>query len=132
MIERPMPSDILKYKSKAILGFSAREAICGSISIGIIAYFALSVFTDIPDASVRAFVSMLPALPTLLIGFMPIYGVPFEKIIVPLIWDNVICPVKRLKEVHHPEMEQYEKKRYWLKPKDKVKCKKSRQIKAIR
>lgn len=137
MIERPIPQDILKYKQKAIGNFSAREIIWGSIGIGVIAYFAFSVFNGIENGTTRAILSCIPGLPFLLIGFIKIYGIAFEKSVIPMFYDNFLCPIKRRKEVHYKEQEEFEKTRYWIKPDKngkmpKITCKKSKTNKGIK
>ena len=133
MIERPMPQDILKFESKVIANFSARQALFGGIGCVVTIYFAMSVFKDVEDTSMRALLSALPAIPFFLIGFVKLYGVYFEKIIVSLFLDNFVYPMKRKKEVHYPEMEKYERSRYWMKDSTKkIKCKKSKQYKGIK
>ena len=137
MIERPIPQDILKYKQKAIGNFSAREIIFGGIGAGVIAYFAFNVFGDIEEGSYRAILSAIPGLPFLAIGFLKIYGMPFEKSAIPMFYDNFLCPIKRLKEIHYKEYEDREKTRYWIKPNKngkmpKIKCKRSKTVKAIK
>lgn len=140
MIERPVPQDILKYKQKAIKNFSARECIWGGLA-GVVCMAGMFTNTGIEELSNRALVSFIPAIPFCLIGFVKIYGVPFEKIIGPFIFDNFICPVKRKKEYHNKSFEEYEKKRMWfmdetdpkkLKKLMKKKAKPSKQIKVIR
>lgn len=114
MVERPIPQDILKYKQKAIMNFSAREAIFGGIGIIVIMIGCFIWFKDVTDTTYRAIYSAIPAAPFFLVGFVKIYNVPIEKIIGPLIIDNFISPIKRKKEVHYPELEKREKTRYWL------------------
>lgn len=132
MIERPMPEDILKRKSKTFGNFTAREAVLGGISVAIICAGLFSWFRGIPDQSTRALVALIPAMPFLLIGFVPIYGVPFEKIFWPIVYDNFVCPIIRKKEVHYPEIERYEKRRSWVKPGKKIKVKKCKELKPIK
>lgn len=112
MIECPMPQDILKYKSKFIANLSIRESICGfaGIGFGFIAYF--SWFSSC-TANMRIFLSSLVILPFLLVGFIKLYDQPFEKVAPKMILENFVYPLKRYKEVGHPEFEKYEKTRYW-------------------
>lgn len=140
MIERPVPQDILKYKQKAIKNFSARECIWGGIA-AVIVIAGMVNNTGITDTTHRAIVSAIPAVPFCLIGFVKIYGVPFEKIIGPIVFDNFICPIKRKKEYHNKSFEEYEKKRPWfidetdpkkIKRLIKKKAKSSKTMKAIK
>lgn len=109
MIERPMPQDVLKYKAKLIGNFSARQIVCLFIAVVIVAidYFLYgrNMSLDPKAVALLAF----PAVPVLICGFMPIMGMPAEKIAVPLIVDNFIAPAVRKKEIHFPEYEKYAK-----------------------
>lgn len=114
MIERPIPQDILKYKQKALGNFSARELIFGVIGAGIIAFFCMGPCKAIENVSYRIIVSALPAIPFFLIGFVKLYGVPFEKCFIPMIKENFIDPMLRKKEIHDVNYEKRQKTRYWL------------------
>lgn len=113
MIEQSMPQDILKYKSKFIANFSLREMGCASVGIGLglLCYFSWT--KNIPSSDARMVLSFITTMPFLLIGFVKIYALPFEKIVPIIIFDNFISPPKKKKEIHYPEFEKYEKTRYW-------------------
>lgn len=133
MVERPIPQDILKYKQKAIKNLSAREVICAFIGVICIVIGFFYLFKGIEDVGNRALISSVLGIPAFVIGFVKLYGVPFEKIIVPIVVDNVINPAKRTKEIHEPELEKFEKSRYWIREagvKDPKKIKKMMQPKA--
>lgn len=135
MIERPIPEDITKHKSKAIGNFSARELCFGTIGCVVILVNMFTVLTAIEDISTRAIVSALPAVPFFLVGFKKIYGVYFEKAIGPMITDNFINPITRKKEVHYKDIEDLEKTRPWVKPANvgkKIPIAKSRNYKGIK
>lgn len=133
MIERPIPQDVFAYKTKAIGNFSARELVFGAIGVAVTAAGIFGFFSFIEDTSMRALVSVLPALPFFLIGFVKIYNTPFEKIILSVIEDSFIQPPKRIKEVHQIEEEEYKKSKV-INPKNKKKkkCKRSKTVKGIR
>ena len=113
MIEQSMPQDILKYKSKFIANFSLREMGCASVGIGLglLCYFSWA--KNVPSQDFRMFLSFLTIMPFLLVGFVKIYGLPFEQIVPVIIIDNFLSPPKKKKEIHYPEFEKYEKIRYW-------------------
>ena len=102
MIEVPIPHDILKYKTKFIANFTVRQfvSLCLGGAVGIFSYFFL--FKDVPGGK---YLTALLIVPFFLVGFITIFGQPFEKIAWNVIYDNFICPAKRRYEVHHPEYE---------------------------
>ena len=102
MIEVPIPHDILKYKSKFIANFTARQFVflCLGAAVGIFSYFTF--FKNVPGG---IYFTALTIIPFYLVGFVTIFGQPFEKIAWNVLYDNFICPAKRYYEVHHPEYE---------------------------
>lgn len=114
MVECPIPQDILKYKPKFIMNLSVRETVCGALGIGLglLCYFSWA--KDVTNQDTRMFLSFLVIMPFFLLGFVKIYEQPFEKIALTLLMENFIYPPKRKKEVHHPELEKYEKSRAWM------------------
>ena len=102
MIEVPIPHDILKYKAKFIANFSAREFICLSLS-GIL--YAVLYFILLKSIPGRMYIAAIIIFPILAIGFIRPFGQPFEKIAWNILYDNFICPIKRVYEVRHPEYE---------------------------
>lgn len=117
MVECPMPQDILKYKNKFIANLSIRESVCGflGIGVGLLSYF--SWFSSYSQ-NIKMLFSSLVILPFFLVGFVKLYDQPFEKFAPQMILENFIFPLKRYKEVSHPEFEKYEKTRYWLQSKE--------------
>ena len=112
MIERPMPQDILKYKAKILGNFSGRNIIWGGISVAIIVAFFFIIGDRIESNPIKILVSAIPAIPTLLIGFMDIQGQPFEKVAIPIFIDNFLAPAVRKKEIHYPDYEKWCKMNY--------------------
>ena len=114
MIECPVPQDILKYEAKVVGGFAAREAVCIFIGgvMGLAAFFTIG--SNISDITIKIIITALFALPGFVVGFVKPLGQPFEKIIWIIIQDNFLTPVKLPKEIHHPELEKYEKTRQWM------------------
>lgn len=113
MVECPMPQDILKYKNKFVANLSIRESVCGALGVGcgLLGYFSwFSAYSQ----NVKMLLSSFVILPFFLIGFVKLYDQPFEKLAPQMILENFIFPLKRYKEVGHPEFEKYEKTRYWL------------------
>lgn len=102
MIEVPIPHDILKYKAKFIGNFTARQfvSLCLGAAVGI--FFYMTCFKDVSGG---IYFTALTIIPFYLVGFVNIFGQPFEKIAWNVLYDNFICPVKRCYEVHHPEYE---------------------------
>lgn len=154
MIECPMPQDVLKYKSKFIMNFSAREATCILIGagLGLLGYFKL--FESI-NGNLRIYLSVPLFLIPFVFGFFRPLGQPLEIILKQVVVDNFLYPPTRVYEIKHPEFEKYHEKRnfellYELhefeedtknkkrkkknsnKKKDEIKIKKSKEFKGIR
>lgn len=112
MIERPMPQDIMEFKPKLMAGLTARQLIWGFVSglITIIAYFVYGRNLEMSPLSIA--LCALPAIPTALVGFVPIMGQPFEKVAVQVVLDNFIAPPVRKKEIHFVDYEKWRKLNY--------------------
>jgi hypothetical protein len=112
MIERPMPQDILKYQAKLIGNFSMRQciSILACVILIIAGYFLLG--KNMKENHLTIIMSALPALPAFMIGFVPIMGLPMEKVAIPLLIDNFLAPAVRKKEIHFPDYEKYCKLNY--------------------
>lgn len=112
MIERPMPQDIMEFKPKIMAGLTARQLIWGFVSglITIIAYLTYGKSMGMGPLTIA--LCAVPAIPTALIGFVPIMGQPFEKVAVQVVIDNFIAPPIRKKEIHFPEYEKWRKLNY--------------------
>ena len=85
MIECAITQDILKYKSKFVGNFSAREALWLVIGGGtsLISYF---YFLAGIEGNARMYISGAIAIPFFLIGFLRPFGQPLEKILWQIIW----------------------------------------------
>lgn len=109
MIERPIPQDVLKFKTKFVAGLTMRQCmtllICGALAI--LGYTGL--FSDIEAQKVRIICTALLILPVAIVGFVEIMGQPFEVTAKDMLIDNFIAPATRKKEYRHPELEKYEK-----------------------
>lgn len=109
MIERPIPQDVLKFKTKFVAGLTMRQCItllvCGGLAI--VGYGGL--FSNIEAQKVRIICTALLIIPAAIVGFVEIMGQPFEVTAKDMLIDNVIAPAIRKKEYRHPELEKYEK-----------------------
>lgn len=112
MIERPMPQDIMKFKAKMMMGLTGKQLLCVIIGavLALIGYF--TVGCHFKSNQLKIIISAIPAIPPLIVGFMPIMGMPFEKVAKPMLIDNFIAPAVRKKEIHHPGYEKWAKKKY--------------------
>ena len=114
MIEVVIPQDVLKHKAKFLGNLSTREVVCGGSGIALALFMRFVVLTRVENQDTRLFLIALTVLPFVLVGFVPIYGQPFEKIALTMVLENYIYPMKRRKEVRFPEYEKFEKTRPWL------------------
>lgn len=106
MIGQPMPTNILKYESKFVLGLTARK--CGIYVIGLI--LGLLVFfktSSIFTINTRALIAAMILIPFFIVGEANPYGENLEKILIPFIIDNFIAPSKRIKEIHFETYEEH-------------------------
>ena len=111
MIECNMPQDILKYEAKFVGNFTMRQTIWGGAGIAAALAGWFFVFRNVNDTSLRIIYSALIALPFFLIGFVKIYGQPFEKFVGVFFWYNVLSPSKRPSITQFPEYEKWAKQR---------------------
>ncbi len=111
MIECPIPQDVLKYKPKMVANFSTRQLIWASVGLGVGLFSFFFLFKDSGEAKI--YLTTLMILPELCIGFLNIYGQPFEKAAPAIVEENFLRPAKRLKKVVHPEWERFKKAREW-------------------
>lgn len=107
MIGSYMPQDILKYKSKFVLGLTTRQCIFYFVGLiaGLLGFFYL--FAGISSINIRAVLTGAVCIPFFVWGKIEPFGENPEKVIIPLVVDNFLSPAVRKKEVHFPE---YEKK----------------------
>ena len=85
MIDGPVLQDIEKYKTKNVMGFSAREfifLIIGS-AIALLLFF---LFGGISDGwQIRALICAIPAVPFFSMGFYRPFNQPLEKVAISFI-----------------------------------------------
>ena len=113
MIERPMPQDVLKYKAKLIGNLSARECVATIASIALVGLGYAAYGHNIDQSGpLKIILSAIPAIPAWIIGFMPIMGMPAEKVAIPMFIDNFLAPAVRKKEIHFEDYEKYRKMNY--------------------
>ncbi len=112
MIERPMPQDVMKYKAKLIGNLSMRQcvAVIAAFVVVLPSYFLFG--KKMETTQLQIIISAIPAVPIFLIGFVPIMGLPAEKIAIPMFIDNFLAPVVRKKEIHNEGYEKYRKMNY--------------------
>ena len=109
MIERPMPQDVLKFKTKFAMGLTMRQciALVATGATAALGYFVL--FSSIEAPKVRLICTALIAIPVAVVGFVEIMGQPFEVVAKDMAIDNFIAPAVRKKEYRRPEFEKFEK-----------------------
>ena len=96
-IEREIPRDISRYKTKLIGTFTTRNVVCGipGLILGIGTYFLVRPYAS-QDAAIIA--AIIIASPILLCGWAEPYGIPFEKFISIVFVSQVLAP-KHIKYV---------------------------------
>lgn len=114
MVERPMPQDVMKFKAKLMGNFTARQVVWGMLGVAacVGCFFGFGDKIGANTTQMKIIICAIPSIPFFLIGFMPIMGMPMEKVLIPIIVDNFIAPAIRKKEIHNPEYEKYMKSHY--------------------
>lgn len=77
MIEVEMSDDIRKYEPKLLGPLTKRQLICLILS-ALLFFPTYLFFSDIEDMTNRVLLSCIPAIPTILCGWMKYDGAPFE------------------------------------------------------
>lgn len=93
MIEIEIPKDIRKYEAKLVGPLTTRQTIC-SIIMAVTAIITFKVLGEMPK-DVKFFVLMIVVLPSILIGFVKPYGMPFEKFAQTAFVSNFLSPKYR-------------------------------------
>lgn len=107
MIQCPIPQDILKYKPKFALNLTTRQCVCYGLgcAIGGLAFLVSSGFIESTGAKVV--ITIIFAAPFFAWSALSdLFGVPFEKFVIPFLIDNFIAPTTRYNEVHYGEIEE--------------------------
>jgi len=92
-VSRYIPKNIKSYKPKLFWGLTSRQLISVVVA-GALICISISLLKD-QSIEARIYLSAIPAIIPIAIGFVPIYGLPLEKIL-PEMWkDNFMNPPKR-------------------------------------
>lgn len=105
MIGAPIPEDILKFETKLVGNFTAREAViygAGILAAGITALKIIPPYVAVNTKIVVATVIMLAFFAW---GKAKPFGQPLEKVIIPIIQDNFLKPSIRTKAYDRAEHE---------------------------
>lgn len=96
MIELEMTKDIRKYKTKLYLGLTARQCICMVLAMVLCAFtfVKLGYFEDM-TLETRFTICVFIALPFLAVGWLEMYGMPFEKFVLVVIQNSFLNPKRR-------------------------------------
>lgn len=113
MIELEMTKDIRKYKTKLYLGLTARQCVCMALAMVLCAFtfVKLGYFEDM-TLETRFTICVFIALPFLAVGWIEMYGMPFEKFVLVVIQNAFLNPKHRpyksdaLKELTEIEKEE--------------------------
>lgn len=91
-VEVEMSQDIRKYEAKAVGPFSIRQVVCigGFGALG--ALFAIALPLETTD---KIFVFILFMIPGFLCGTIKVAGMPFEMMIIRILYQKLLVPKKR-------------------------------------
>lgn len=94
MIELNVPKDVTKYKPKLVAGLTFRQA----ASLVVASIIAVPIYLYLKDIFIVEVVALgcgVLAIPILLVGFLPVYEMPFEKFAFLAIKTLFFTPAKR-------------------------------------
>lgn len=93
-IEMEIPKDIRKYKKKLVGPLTARQTLFSipAIGLGGLVFFA---FKDVFRGDVHILLTILTALPFLMLGWIEVYGMPLEKFIKAAFVSTILSPANR-------------------------------------
>lgn len=94
MATRYVPKNIKKYKPRLFWGFTSRQIISLVVAIVFI-FICLKIMGDDVSSEVKVYVSSLPAVIPILIGFVEPYGIPLEEFIPEVFSDYLKNSPKR-------------------------------------
>lgn len=96
MIELEMTKDIRKYKTKLYLGLTARQCICMALAVitCVFIFFKLGYFEDM-TMETKFTICVFAALPFVAIGWIEMYGMPFEKFAMVVVQNAFLNPKRR-------------------------------------
>ena len=92
-LEIKIPKEITKYEAKLIGPLTGRQtgcAVLGAIAAIVVKFLFEGIY---PDFAITA--CGIAAVPFILVGFVKIYEMPFEKFAIGYIKTHVIAPQKR-------------------------------------
>lgn len=105
MIGAPIPQDVLKFESKLIGNFTAREAVIYGAGIIVAATVVFKAIPSYIDVNTKLIVGTLIMLVFFAWGHAKPFGQPLEKVIFPIIEDNLLKPSVRIKAYDRTEHE---------------------------
>lgn len=94
MIEVEVNKDIKEYSPKFIGPFTGRQAICLVVS-GILSILAYNTIGRFLPKDLKMYVCFIFATPGILIGWVKIFGMPFEKFAKIYIDTQILSPAVR-------------------------------------
>ena len=101
MLEAQIPKDIRKYESKFILFFTIKQTVCVIIA-GVIAIILFNVLKPMFGSQVAGYACLIASIPEVLIGWVKVQGIPFEKFVQTAIVGNVLAPKVRVYKINQP------------------------------
>jgi hypothetical protein len=101
MLEAQIPKDIRKYEAKLVGPFTTRQTICFIIACAL-AFFIFKVLNPILGSTATFYASMLLLSPVILIGWVKIQGIPFERFVQAAFISTVLSPKHRRYKIKNP------------------------------
>lgn len=94
MVEVEINKDIKEYSPKLIGPFTTRQAICFTVS-GIMSLITYNAIGESIPSDLKMYICFTTAAPGILIGWVKVFGMTFEKFIKLYLFTQVLPPAIR-------------------------------------
>lgn len=93
-LEVKIPKEITQYEAKLVGPFTARQTVWGLLGV-VAGWGAYTLINTFVSQDMALTMCLFAALPFLLIGFVKLYEMPFEKFVVGYVKTHMLSPLKR-------------------------------------
>lgn len=107
MIEVEMTKDIRKYKTKLYMGLTSRQCLCAGLAavVSVFTFFKLGSFENM-TLETKLTICIVLCIPLMAVGWIEMYGMPFEKFVITIIKNGFINPKRRPYKIERVQIEE--------------------------
>ncbi len=105
MIGAPIPQDILKYEPKLVGHFTARQTIIVGLGVGLALVTDFKLLPASVPYQTKGYIAFVILALFFIWSKAKPFGQPLEKVIVPILQDNIFKSSIRVKEYERSEHE---------------------------